>query len=445
LLVFAAQFPDAIGEFVRLGSGTIQLALKSGTRDELEQVCLTVARALEVPITSSPSMREPRLSPRNSVFREVVDPRLAAEVAIRDARSGRILWALGRQLCDYEWQREFSHRFVDFTPHQMPMKGIELGDRNGLEWLRLMRDIGGGMFSEFFDRRRIHPEMFERMFHPKRLVELSERNPEGALAYMQLLREIGGDRFLERYSEKEMGPGFFERMFHPRQLVELSERNPEGALAYMQLLREIGGDRFLERYSEREIGPEFFEQMFHPRQLLELSERNPEQALVYVRLLRELGGGRLERGFFEREMHPEFFDRMFHPRHLLDLCERNPEGALAYIQILREFGGDRFFERHVGRELRPDFFEENFHSTRLNSVFDRKPAALAVWLAFARLLKSRGSIQSLSKVTTEYFRRRGGIVNGLDSLPISSLADLRWLAEESQDNDLKAAISGLLG
>ena len=494
LLVLAAHFPDAIGDFARLGSGTIQLALKSGRRDELEQVCLTVARALDVSITSRLPKHDPRPTARNSVFRDMVEPRMAAEVAIRDARSGRILWALGRQLCDHEWQREFSHRFLDFTAHKMPMKGIELGEQYGLEWFRLMRDIGGGMFSEFVDRRGIHPEMFERIFHPRQLLELSERNPEGALAYVQLLREIGGGRFLERYSEKEMGPEFFERMFHPKQLLELSERNPEGALAYLQLVREIGGDRFLERYSENEMGPEFFERMFqprqlielsernpegalayvqllreigggrllgrysakemgpkfferlfHPRQLLELTERNPEQALVYVRLLRELGGGRLERGFLEKEMHPEFFEQMFHPRYLLELSERNPEGALAYIQILREFGGDRFFERHVGREMGPEFFEESFHSSRLNRVFDRKPAAIAVWLAFARLLKSRESIQPLSKAIGEFFRRRGGISNGLDSLPISTLSDLRWLADESQNNDLKVALAAVFG
>ena len=495
LMVLAAHFPDALDDFVRLGSRTIDLALRSGRRDELEQVCLTVARALEFPNTLRLPNHDHRLSTRNSIFRNMVDPGMAAEVAIRDPRTGRILWALGKQLCEYEWQREFSARFVDFTAHKMPMDAIEMGEWNGMEWLRLMRDIGGGgMFSEFVNRHRIHPKMlermihpgrllelsernpeaalayfqllqemggwrvleqysekemgpkfFERMFHPRQLLELSERNPEGALAYVQLLREIGGGRLLERYSEKEMGPKFFERMFHPRQLLELSERNPEGALAYVQLLREIGGGRLLEWYSEKEMGPKFFEQLFHPRQLLELTQRNPEQALVYVRLLRELGGGRLQRRILEKEMDPEFFDQMFHPRRLLELSEQNPEGALAYIQILREFGGDRFFERHAGREMGSEFFEESFHSSRLNSVFDRKPAALGVWLVFARLLKSRDSIKSLSKVITEFFRRRGGISNGLDSLPISTLSDLRWLAEESQDDDLKEALSAVFG
>lgn len=446
LLVLGAHLPDAIGEFARLGRGTIKLALNSGRRDELEQVCLIVARALDVLITSRRPKDAPRLSVRNSVFRDMVDPELAAEVAIRDARSGRMLWALGRQLCEFEWQRGFSDRFVDSVARTMLMKGMEKGDPNGLEWLRLMRDMRGGTFSESIDRHRILPEMFEGMFHPRRLLERIERNPEGVLAYFELLREIGGDRFLALYSEKEMGSEFFDRMFHPWQLSELSERNPESALAHLQLLREIGGGELLRRYFVKQMGAQVFVRLFHPRHMLELMERIPEQALAYVRLLRDLGGGRLGEGFGFREnqMLLEFFEDTFHSRHLLALTERSPELAVAYMEILREFVGDRFFERHVGREMRPEIFDEIFHSSHLNSVFDRKPAALAVWLRFARLLKSRGTIQALSKVIAEFFRRRGGISNSLNSLPISSLSDLRWLADESQDNELKRALSALL-
>ncbi|HWA28627.1 MAG TPA: hypothetical protein VG734_23460 [Lacunisphaera sp.] len=93
----------------------------------------------------------------------------------------------------------------------------------------------------------------------------------------------------------------------------------------------------------------------------------------------------------------------------------------------------------------PEFFEEIIRISCLNIVLVREPAALGSWSAFAGLLKSRESIQSLSKGVAELFRRRGGISNGLNSLPLSTLSDFRWFAQENQDNDLKAARSALLG
>ena len=124
------------------------------------------------------------------------------------------------------------------------------------------------------------------MFHPRQLLELSERHPETALAYIQFLRELGGGRFLERSFERKMGLEYFERMFHPRQLLELSERYPEIALAYLQMYRETGGMGFLQRYFDKGIGPEFFERSYSPFHFNQLFDRSPVAIAVWLTLAR---------------------------------------------------------------------------------------------------------------------------------------------------------------
>lgn len=57
-------------------------------------------------------------------------------------------------------------------------------------------------------------------------------------------------------------------MLHPGYLMELSERNPEGALAFLQILRELVGGRYFEKFSLRNMPPEeFFDLVLHPQHL----------------------------------------------------------------------------------------------------------------------------------------------------------------------------------
>jgi hypothetical protein len=335
LLVLASNFPASIDDFVRLGGRSIEQVLESGRPDELEYVCLIVSRALEW------------MTPQSSYrlwFRDLISPLTAAEVAMRDARSGSVLWALAKQAMDPDWQIEFSRRLLDYMLRMRPTEMMGSRAQNGIAMSQLLRDVGRGA-SRFADRHLHSLELSERALHPRDLLELSERNPEGALAYIQMLRQLGGGRFLERYFERELGPEFFERLFHPGHLLELSERNPEGALAYVQMLRELGGGSFLERGVEKEMGQEFF------------------------------------------------------TRHL--------------------------------------------SSDDLNRVFDRKPSAMAVWLTFARMVNSRGMTELLSRSMFECLRRSSGIGIGLESLPISAIPDLHWLAAQSNIPELATALSDL--
>ena len=233
-------------------------------------------------------------------------------------------------------------------------------------------------------------------------------------------------------------------MFDPRHLLELSERNPEGALIYLQILRELGGERYLEEFAGLRIDPKAMHRMFDPRQLLELSERNPEGALTYLQILRELGGGRFFEEFFARGMPPdEFFDRFFHPRRLRELSKRNLDGALTYLQILRELGGRRFFEEFVGRRMTQDLIDFMFDVTRIKHFPGFRIEQFAVLLAIARLSNSDQAIRKLSQIMQSSFASSPHSINQLSSLPIAALPDLRWYAEQGDSEEIRSFVDKL--
>lgn len=481
LLVLAERFLEAPKEFVAQARQTLEQAMQSGRRDQLENVCLIISRTLVEGMHGAPW-----IAGRGGVFRDLLDPRFAIEIAMREPRAARLLFDLGKQLNDFEWLSEFSNRFFEAATHELRRFMMEAGVTAPINFLRLVRDIASAGVG--FRDRRVHPDFFDRILDPRHLLELSERNPEAALAYLQILQELGGGRYFERFVEREMESGFFDRMLDPRHLLELSERNPAAALAYLQILRELGGGKYFERFAERHMGSEFFDRMFHPRRLLELSERNPEVALAYVQILRELGGG----GYFERfvEMEPRFFERMFHPRDLLELSERNPEAALAYLQILQALGGGRYFERFGERHMGPEFFDRIFHPRHLLELSERNPelaltylqilselggrrylerfaerhmgpelfdrifrphhqrsdrriSSLTVWLTFARILDSKQFSRALLDALFESSASREIAKIRLSLLPISSLADLRSLCEQTKNTELQEIVSEL--
>jgi hypothetical protein len=535
LHILAQRFPDSPKEFVHHGRHAIQQALEAGRTDQLENVCLIITRVLEEQMHARPWMEGDR------VFRDLLDPSVVVEIAMREPRSARMLFDLGRKLHDFAWLDEFSGRFVEFAMREMPRskmfesgalatnwirllqevvrarglspfnhrRGIapeffervvdpryllELSERSpkgALAYLQIMREMGGGRYFERLVERDMGPEFFERLFHPRHLLDLSERNPEVALVYLQILREMGGGQYFERFVEQKMGRGVIERLFHPRQLLELSERNPEVALAYLRILHEIGGEQYFERFVEQKMGPGFFEQMIDPHRLLELTEHNPEGALAYLQILREMGGGQYFERFVEQKIGPGFFERMIDPRRLLDLSERNPEVALAYLQVLRELSGGRYFERFVGRRMGPEVFEridprhllelsernpgaalayvqilrelgggqylERFVERELGPEFfqrmvdprdllefgERRVSKFSLWLACARLFDSERFNQLVIEAISGGLRHGASAKRLLSLLPITSLPDLRWLAEQTRAPELQSLLGEL--
>ena len=200
LLVLAQRFPESPKEFVLFGKYAVEQALRTGRGDQLENVCLIIARVLEGQMYSTAW-----IGGRGGVLGELLDPRHAVDIAIREPRSARTFFDLGKQLRDFEWLNEFSGRFIEFAFHEMSRP--EMYESGSLtNWIRLLRDVGGasGLFQSSH-LRRISPEYFERVSDPRRLLELAQRNPEAALAYLQILHELGGEQSFARFVERDMG------------------------------------------------------------------------------------------------------------------------------------------------------------------------------------------------------------------------------------------------
>jgi hypothetical protein len=443
LLVIANHHDESSSAFVEHSIHTLDQAIRFGRSDQIEVVCQVIARKLERNI-----FRRHQRIKRNGVFRDIFKPPFAVHLAMRDPRSARIVFGLGKRLHDSEWVYEFSRRFLDSFLHEMltfEVLGSGLGSKDFSEWVQLLREIGGEKgLSRYVRHVDIHPKFLEQMLDPRHLLELSNHDPEGMLSYLQILLELGGGRFLEELSGRRIEPEFLDSMLNPHYLLELSEHNPQGALAYLQILRELGGGRYFKEFYGRRIEPEFLDRMLNPHYLLELSEHNPEGALSYLQILRELGGGHYFEEFYGRHTKQEFLDRMLDPRHLLELSEHNPEVALSYLQILRELGGGRYFEELSDRRMEPEFLDQIFDFGKLLNLHTLKINSLGVWLAFARLLNSKSTIKRLGEAIRELLIRRPSFKARLLELPIASLSDLRWLAKQSEIAELCSIVDELI-
>jgi hypothetical protein len=386
LHVSARSLDKSPDMFFRFARGTLELAMRRNRQDHIESICQLIARILEQ--TSRGRYRDIR----GPMFAKFLSPGFAVELAMRDPRSARVLFGLGKLLRDSDWLFEFSRRFFDLFMHQGPLfgeEGPELDSRDFGAWLMLFREMSGsGALFRFGDRM---PKKFlDRAIDPRYLLELSEHNPEGALAYLQILQVLGGRGLLEEFFGQQQEE-FIHRIFDPRQLLELNERNPEATLAYLQILRELGGGRFKEFVGQRI--DEFIHPIFGPRQLLELSERNPEGALAYLQILRELGGGRLEE-FVSRRLDWENFYHIFSEHQLF------------------------------GRTSRP-------------------MTSLAVSLALARLSQSKRLMETLASTICQRLQSGNLRVGQMSLLPLAAISDLRWLAEKTKTPELRMLVTAL--
>ena len=139
------------------------------------------------------------------------------------------------------------------------------------------REVSGGRFLGRFEDKLFRHELFERTLHPRRLLELSGRNPKLLLSWVHLIRELG----IERSNEELFPEEFFERAFHPRHLLDIVERNPEAAMTWLQVVTELGGDRFIERH-----GQELFERVFDRFVVSRLLYEKPTAFAIALRLAR---------------------------------------------------------------------------------------------------------------------------------------------------------------
>jgi len=181
--------------FQESAQNALRLALESGRNQELAYTATSIQTGIKR--LSRMKYTWAGLSSVNvdEVFRKSVDPGIASEVALRDATAGIILYRLGKELRDYEWTRAFWRRVIatglELRDPLDPLAPRKLREHHGetiLNLLELTKESGdiwlfGYIESDFF---------IGRVFHPRYLLGLIERNPETALAWVQLARERRG-------------------------------------------------------------------------------------------------------------------------------------------------------------------------------------------------------------------------------------------------------------
>jgi len=218
--------------FQESAQNALRLALESGRNQELAYTATSIRTGIKR--LSRMKYTWTGLSSVNvdEVFRKSVDPGIASEVALRDATAGIILYRLGKELRDYKWTRAFWRRVI--------ATGLELRD-------------------------------------PLAPRKLREHHGETILNLLELTKE-SGDIWLFGYIESDF---FIERVFHPRYLLELIERNPETALTWVQLAKEVGGNRI-----SRRVDPELLEVVLSRSNLTKLLYRNPTAFATALWLVR---------------------------------------------------------------------------------------------------------------------------------------------------------------
>lgn len=88
-----------------------------------------------------------------------------------------------------------------------------------------------------------------------------------------------------------------------------------------------------------------------------------------------------------------------------------------------------------------DSVDETFDPIILTQLLKAKPAAFAVALRLSRIAKSRQAIEAVIETLASSLRDSGIKRSVLATLPIGALSDLRWLAEETGQPDLGAALT----
>jgi len=161
---------DNAQEFVEAYENALLMAYEGDKWQEFELITLSLRRVMKrmclgrfgkmVPVDAN-------YEKSKGFLRNVIDPRMAVNVAERNPQAALVLFQLAKELHDLEW--------IDYFIRRSPIHALD----------------------------------------PRYLLDLSERNPEAALAWVQLMKESGGKRIL-----RELDPEFFERALDPRRLMK---------------------------------------------------------------------------------------------------------------------------------------------------------------------------------------------------------------------------------
>lgn len=442
LYVLARNFNDLPLVFIDQSRHALERAIVAGRYDQTEAVCQLVARTLE-----GSSLRKNCSTEIGRFFCKTFDPDFAVNVAMRDPRSARIIFNLAKQIDESEWLHVFHSRFIEFYSHKILPFDINESIPEATEFfdlLQLYKDVrNAAPLLGYLQSRDFHPKFFDRIINPRHLKDFAMKNPEAAMAYLQTVREVSGGRYRDDHFARVIGHEVIDRMYNPRHLPKLSERSPDAALHYLQTLRDLGSERNFKRLHDHPMGLNLITCAFHPPHMMELSFKCPEKAMNYLQTLRDLVGNRNFDEFFGKQIDSEFVGNLFHPRRLIEITARNPEAGLAYLQVLRELTSDRYFKQFMDRRMDPEFIERIFDIRILRNTYTLKIFSVGLWLSLARLFNSTQATNMVAREITNLLIHRPSFKSQFISLPISSLADLRWLAEQSEISELHYLIDEL--
>jgi hypothetical protein len=455
LQIEGGRNPPNAHEFAIAFRVTLEMALREHDYDQLEQICVSFRRALRrLRYGHSGGVRSIHMA--FEPIREALTPEMAAEVVRRRPQAGLLLFRALKEMPSSEWKHHVDRLMVEALARRDPIEVMHGDPDAWTAWWEMVREMGPwGVFERYgpagyhgfieraLDRRRLlelsehnpetasawlqlarkawgvdflrplQAELFERVFPPNRLLELGGRNPEAALAWVQLGQEVSGGDFLRR-----LGPDFFERVLHPLQVLELGEHNPEAVLAWLQLAQQVGGKDL-----DRRLGGRFLEIALHPNYLLALSERSPEAAAALLQFVGQVAGEHLL-----KNIEPAYFEGAFHPRVALELGHRNPEVALMWLQICRQVGGGRSF-----RDAELELFNQVLNADYFTSLLTRRPGAFAAILRFVRATEEDRVVDAMLTSLSSICQPDGG-KSALERLPLSALPDLQWLADQTPDD-----------
>ena len=330
---------------------------------------------------------------------------------------GRLLkFALAQNTSEWEPDRSLAYNASASNLRAL----AELNPKVGIDFFKLTRaldgDISGGPF-EFFlemavDKSGSGEELFELLPNLLQLIiDLDE--PE------YLYR---GDRFMH--------------------LARLTRRNPEEAAWASELVLHLDPNRdSTEALPLEALAKEPHETTLRPEVLINLVERDPETAFELV----TFAGGAAD-GWGDRvsELAIERAASRFRRRRLASRrgVALPQEDILNLLLLATECGVTLRVRTHV-----EEYFE-SFRQLHLRYLALKQPRVFGRLLRLARLTGSQRGATMMLESLAPFLSSRGRAQRLWERLPLSALADLRWLAEQTMNPPLRelcATIEGVAG
>ncbi|TLU83967.1 MAG: hypothetical protein FDX21_07130 [Chlorobium sp.] len=108
-----------------------------------------------------------------------------------------------------------------------------------------------------------------------------------------------------------------------------------------------------------------------------------------------------------------------------------------------ELVGAHHFDQFDGQDIGSKSIERIYNSDHLRKLIGNNVSSFFVLLGIARILKLKSKIPGLSNALKESMKSQLGFKSQLVALPITILADLRWLAEQSGMTELESLVAEL--